>query len=305
MGTKEFFSKGWPTRIGFYLGKYSPPRGGRFLAGIAARALMTLKPDIYHALRDNLRHICPEASEAELRAMMYRIFAQAARSYYELFHNIGRGRVQVKDFQPPVIVDPQMAAYIQEALATGRGLFILCAHISNFDLGGISLSQFMDIPLQVLSVSDPAPGFEIFNALREQAGALMTPIGPRALREAMLRLEAGGAVITGVDRPVREGNEPVEFFGAVAQLPTGYIRIPLRTNCWVMTATSYYEDGIYRVVSNPPFEMERTGDKEQDIQVNLRRVLAQIEGLIRRHPDQWMMFLPVWPGDKAGERVNK
>jgi lauroyl/myristoyl acyltransferase len=41
--------------------------------------------------------------------------------------------------------------------------------------------------------------------------------------------------------------------------------------------------------------MIRTGDPRQDLQVNLRRVTAYLEEYIRTWPDQWAMFLPVWP----------
>ena len=30
MGAKAFFSKGWPTRLGFFMGKHLPPRGGQY-----------------------------------------------------------------------------------------------------------------------------------------------------------------------------------------------------------------------------------------------------------------------------------
>jgi len=41
--------------------------------------------------------------------------------------------------------------------------------------------------------------------------------------------------------------------------------------------------------------METTGDRAQDVRHNVRRVLAIIEEMIRQAPDQWLMFVPVWP----------
>ena len=110
----------------------------------------------------------------------------------------------------------------------------------------------------------------------------------------MARLRQGGIVVTGVDRPIGEGDHPVEFFGATAYLPTGYIRIPLRTDALVMTIAAFYEDGVYHVAANPPMAMVRTGDAATDLSTNLRRVLAEVEAFIRCRPDQWMMFVPVW-----------
>ena len=78
-----------------------------------------------------------------------------------------------------------------------------------------------------------------------------------------------------------------------------------------MTIAVHYEPdnngGVYSVVANPPMEMERTGDAEADVALNLRRVLSEIEGLIRRHPDQWEMFIPVWPesSETKEDRLQK
>jgi KDO2-lipid IV(A) lauroyltransferase len=289
MKPKGFFARGGPTRFAFQLGKYSPPRGGRLLAGLAARILVTLKPTIYDNVYDNQRHVLgPEVSDAELRRQVYRVFLNAGRAYYELFHNVGRGRLRVNEFTPPVRLLPEAATYIQEALDYGRGVFLIGCHTANFDLSGMALSQFLSVPMQVLSLADPPAGYDLFNDLRKQGGAMVTPITPATL------LQSGGIVITGVDRPTGQGDQPVEFFGATAHLPTGYIRIPLRTDCLVIIMASFYEDGAYHLTANPSLEMVRTGDRAQDVIVNLQRVLAQVEEFIRRYPDQWMMFERVW-----------
>jgi len=42
-------------------------------------------------------------------------------------------------------------------------------------------------------------------------------------------------------------------------------------------------------------EMIRTGDREEEVQVNMRRILDRLEEIIHRWPEQWQMFVPVWP----------
>ena len=305
MGAKAFFAKGWPTRWAFYLGKFFPPRAGNFVASTAARMLVSLKPDVYHVAKANLRHVLgQDATEEVLHQTTYRLFRQAARSYYELFNNIGSGRVDVTQFEPPVRLSSEAELYLTEALSSGRGVFIAASHMANFDLAGVALGQLMPVPLQVLSLAEPEPGYEIFNQLREEGGTLLTPISPASLRSAMRRLKEGGAVITGVDRPIGEGDELVEFFGAPARMPFGYIRIPLRTDCLVVTATARYTNGEYQIIANPPMEMIHTGDRAHDQKVNVQRILAQLENFIRQQPDQWMMFVPVWVGEQAGYPQN-
>ncbi len=294
MNLKTFFTKGWPTRLAFYLGKYLPYGGGLF-SGVAARLVVTFKPDMYYAVQSNLRHVVgPDLPERELDWLVYRMFFNAVRGYYELFHNVGRGVVRVENFRPLVRMTPEARIYMRQGLDAGRGLFILGTHMSNFDLAGIGMTQFIPSPVQVLSLADPPPGFEIFNRLREKGHGVITPISPQALRDAMQRLKDGGVVLTGVDHPIGEGDEPVEFFGVTAHLPTGYIRIPLMTDCLVMTISFLYRDGVYWILANPPMDMVRTGDRRRDREVNLRRVLSQVENFIRLAPDQWLVFIPVW-----------
>jgi len=46
---------------------------------------------------------------------------------------------------------------------------------------------------------------------------------------------------------------------------------------------------------SPPLEMVRPGDRPDDRRVNLRRVPGWLEEFIRARPEQWAMFVPVWP----------
>ena len=56
----------------------------------------------------------------------------------------------------------------------------------------------------------------------------------------------------------------------------------------------------WRVHMEPPLEMVRTGERAEDIRLNMRRVLDALEAIIRRWPEQWQMFVPVWPALPEG-----
>jgi lauroyl/myristoyl acyltransferase len=298
MDTRKIISQGWPVRLALRVGKYLPLWGAGLAARLGAWFIMLLKPDLYQHARANLRHVLPaDSSEKELKQILYKLFYNTPRRYYELFHNFGRGRTRASEFNPPVYITEQTKTYVQQAVDAGRGLFVLACHTSNFDFGGIALSQFMPIPLKVLSLADPSTDMEIFNDLRSRCGVDMTPISAQALRDVMGILRDGGAATTGPDYPIGEGDEIVEFFGEQALLPARYIRIPLRTRSLVLVVAIHYEDGAYWVMSSPPIEMERTGDRKQDEAHNLRRVLSHVEDFIRQHPEEWMMFVPVWKED--------
>ena len=49
-----------------------------------------------------------------------------------------------------------------------------------------------------------------------------------------------------------------------------------------------------------PFEP--TGDLARDVQHLTQLIMTSLEGLVRRYPDQWYMFRPMWvepPGESA------
>jgi len=298
MDTRNVIAKGWPVRWALKLGRFFPAWGAQSIARLGAWLIMILKPDTYRAARVNLRHVLgAQTSSRELNRVLYQLFVNTLRRYYEFFYNLSRERTQADHFTPPTYVTEATKTHIQQAVDAGRGLFVLATHTSNFDFGGIALSQYMPVPLQVLSLADPTADMEIFNELRVKCGVMMTPITANTLRDAMERLRKGGAVATGPDHPIGADDKAVEFFGATAYLPTGYIRIPMRTHSPVMIIAIHYEDSAYWVSGSRLIEMVDTGNRKQDEAVNLYRVLSQVEDVIRLHPEEWMMFVPVWKED--------
>ncbi|MGC9522914.1 MAG: lysophospholipid acyltransferase family protein [Anaerolineae bacterium] len=265
------------------------------MAWVIKMYLILRKPEIYYGALDNLAHTLPAGtSESELRSAVHRLMGHTTRGYYHLFHNLGQEDFRLDKLDPPVRISSEVQGFLDGAFAQGRGLFIAGTHMSNFDLGGIALSYYTPVPPQALSIADPAPGHEFVNQLRLKGRGKLTPVSPGALREAMQRLREGGIVITGVDHPLTQGNRPVRFFGKTACLPVGYIRIPLAADALVMTVSFVYDGEAYHILGNPPFEMIRTGDRQRDVELNVARILAEIEDFVRLAPDQWMIFERVW-----------
>jgi len=281
------------TRIGIFIGRYTPRWLGyglvRALSGMIARQ----KPQIYRTVQANLRHILgPEADDATLHEMTRHVFSHAGQTYYDFFHVID---------QPPEVlagavrIPETIVAFVRSEMARGQGVLLLGAHMSNFDLLGLSVGA-RGLPIQMLSLANPRAGFHLMNYLRAKAGYDITPITPRSLRAAIRRLKSGGIVLTGMDRPIPEDRELIEFFGQLAYLPVGPVRLALMTGATVIMGSCYYEpDEGYALKVTGPIEMIRTGDRRQDILANARRLAAILEEHVRAHPEQWLMFHPFWP----------
>jgi len=296
---ETFFTRAGPTRAALAISRWLPPAPAEVLIRIITRVLVTAKPANYRGASDNLRHMLPVGtSEREHQRTLYRLFYNATKSYYHLFHNLAFSN-DPRTFRPPVRMSDDVRCFVDQAVKTGRGLFIAGSHTSNFDLAGIALTQYLPKPVQVLSIADPTSGYKLMNRMRTNDNGFVTPITPASLRDAIQRLRDGGIVMTGTDHPIVGANSPLTFFGHTAYLPTGYMRIPLMTDALVMTLVTHYDGEVYRIVGNRAMELERTGDRAHDIKTNAQRVLSQLEAFIRRAPDQWMVFDPIFANDGA------
>ena len=93
-----------------------------------------------------------------------------------------------------------------------------------------------------------------------------------------------------------EDRAQVEFFGRPAYLPLGPVRIALMAQATVVVGCCHYcrQEG-YVMEFTGPIEMVRSGDRQQDILANARRLASILEGYVRAHPEQWLMFHPFWP----------
>ena len=281
------------TGGGMLLSKVTPPLIGHGVAAAIAAVINTVKPAVYWTVYANQSHVLGcQASERDAHRITRRVFRNNARNNYDLWHTLAGGLEAVVD---AVTIPPETIHIYGQAVERGRGLILAGMHTGNFDLGILALAA-RGPDLQVLGLAaPPTGGFELMDQMRTEAGVHLTSISPTSLREAIKRLRSGGVVLTGVDRPVGR-EEPVHFFGATAMLPTGHVRLALRTDAAIAVASCYYDPQLGHVARiSPLLEMERTGDRAEDLRVNLRRVAAQMEEFIRARPEQWAMFLPVWP----------
>ena len=282
--------------LGVAIAKTMPPRFGYWIARRVARGMANRRNTMFGAVRANLAHVVGEDAEPQaLDAMAEDAIFFSGCSYYDMFRESLQDMVR----QPGRLrVDQDAWEAARQVLHDPRGTFIAGIHMSGFDLAGQWFAA-EGLEIQTLSLADPNPGTRFLNRIRKKRGLEVTPIEASTLRGALRRLREGGIVMTGIDRPLEGTSEGVPFFGRPAQLATGFIRLALAADAWVLTACCIQEPdqvrrGGYTVLLGSPLRMERTGSKSEDVSHNMRRVLTQVEGMIRRAPDQWLMFVPVW-----------
>ena len=288
-------------RIGLGFCRYAPRWLGHFVARVMTWALVQYMPELHLNVEENLRQaLGVHASDGEIQALARQTIGHFTRTSFDFFSMAGKGR---EGLLAAVRVPEAGLARIRNELARGQGVLAVLPHISNFDLAGIALAA-AGLPLHVLSLARPNAVLREQNRLREAGGMHVTPISPQALRDAIRKIRAGGVVFSAMDRPVPRQSDLVEFFGRPSYLPLGPARMALLSGATVFVASCRQEEGEgYMIDIRGPVEMVRTGNRSDDILANSRTLAMILEDLVRAHPDQWLMFHPVWPeGAEAADR---
>ncbi len=300
MRFQDLMSAGPVTGAGLWIGRHMPRSFGYGLARAVSQWVATFKPGVYWIVRANLHQVLGDVGDAELHRMTRRVFLHAGQVYYDFFRAITRERDRLTE---AVHLRPGFVEFLKSCLENKRGVLLLSTHMSNFDLAGVCVAAH-GIPIQLLPIADPKGGFQIFNKLREAGGFQVTPLSAASLRAAVRRLRNGGIVVTGMDRPVPQEGTQIEFFGRPSYLPTGPARMALISGAQVIVGSCHHDPARgYVLETTDPIEMKRKGEQRQSVLYNAQRLAAILEDMVRAHPDQWLMFHPVW-GDPLPPAVG-
>ncbi len=190
--------------------------------------------------------------------------------------------------------------HLFEARERGKGVLVITGHIGNWDLaGGLFVSY--GIPLNAVSEThEPKKMDDLVNGTREKVGMKIIRLETNSLRQIFTALKHNEAVTILFDRPEDPSEGvPVHFFGETAYLPAGPAAIALKTGASVVIGYCVRRPGnkTFMGVVEPPIEYQSllTGDKQHDIQAITQAIVTQMEGVIRKYPDQWYMFREMWP----------
>jgi len=273
----------WARRVGAWLG---------FLVYVLHRRLRRVG-------KRNLELAFPQASPADRQRILRGEFRQLGWLLAE-FARFPRYTPQ--NIEQVIIYDGY--ENFRRAVARGKGVLYLTAHMSAWELGSFSHSLHGYPVAYLARPLDNSLVDALINRYRCLWGNLA--IARRnSTRVVLQQLRQGGAVGMLVDQNVmlEDGAVFVDFLGIPAATTAGPARIALRTGAAVVPALVLWDAKLekYRLRFEPPLELIRTGDLEQDVLTNTARFTLVIESYVRRFPDQWLWVHRRWRTRPAGE----
>lgn len=180
------------------------------------------------------------------------------------------------------------------ALEQGSGgQLLITAHLGSWELLNraatlVATRGFFALAKQPQQVA--ANSF--LDALRLAAGTRVLASGAKSTLRRMLEvLNDGGWLGLAMDQKPEGAGIPVPFFGLETEFVVGPANLIQRQGCRVLAAFCVREGrGRYRLAARQ-VEFE-PGTSREEI---TRRLAAELEAMIRAHPEQWLWTYRRWP----------
>jgi KDO2-lipid IV(A) lauroyltransferase len=235
----------------------------------------------------------PLASPA-LDQALHSVFTAQANALYDMFRYLAYPQeMQQKLIEPPAL---QELYHRSQHPEPGKGVIVAGIHLSNFDMAMHMLTR-SGLHALVITLAELPGAYQAQYEQRRSAGVEVVTASVSTFRQAIQRLKQGGVVATGIDRPIPEIRHRPLFFGQPAPLPTHHITLALKAQVPIVLMAVHREpDGSYPLYVSEPIHLQPDpADRERELTHNAGLVLSHAEPLIRQYPEQWAMFLPVWP----------
>ena len=185
---------------------------------------------------------------------------------------------------------------LKSALAKGKGVILLAAHLGNWEFGSIIL-RFRDYPLNVVALAHNASSTNaLVNRLRRNKEINVIEINRSSFSGIdTLRCLRNNEIVAMVgDRDFFGQGRPINFFGKKVSFPVGPVALAMISGAALIPAFVLRQaDGRYFGVLEEAVPLLLEGDRDDVIEKNLGRTARIFEKYIRSYPDQWYCPHPI------------
>ena len=281
-------------KFAFSLAHLLPRAVNLWLATRIGLAAYQRSPEAQAALRSNL-HLVTGLQEGKLDALCETNVGNFSRMLADYFICAGPNAAQKAAALLHLDGGEQ---HLAAARAPGKGVIVVTGHLGHWELGGLMLA-LLGLPLTVVTLEEPSSELTRWReASRRQLGIKTITVGPTypfAFVEMMQTLRRNELIAMLVDRPYEGSGACVELFGHKTEFSTAAALLAQHTGASVLPAFVIHDgqDG-YQTMAEPPIPMETGGDPKLTLPINTQRIATVFEGIIRRHPDQWFNYVPIW-----------
>ena len=188
--------------------------------------------------------------------------------------------------------------HIHDAVAEGKGVLLLTAHVGNWEAAGQLLSR-VKVPINVTGFDKEAPAIRaaLDRSARQHFKLIPLTGSPTDAIQLVAAMRRGELVCMMGDRAYGSPSASVPFLGSDAMFPIGgYVMAAIADAPIVQVFSLREPGGHYHFFGFPPLRPHRPPHDKRD--AHLRQCATQfaerLEVIVRRDPFQWYNFFPFW-----------
>lgn len=273
------------------------PAGALYRAGTTlARAIALVPTAARERLQRNLARVTGLApGSAALAKLTQRVYELQVHNYLDLMRTRRISRAEID--RRYTATGPGWQAMV-EAVRAGKGCVLVTAHFGRIELLNHFLATFelpTSLPVERLR---PERLFALVCRLRAHKGVHLLP-HDAGIRPWLRAIGSGHVVALFAEWDPSGTGVPVRFFGREARFPPGPAFLALRTGAPLVIGYDLPGEhpGTARADVDAPLVLERSGDMDADVRAATQQIASHFERRIQEHPERWVMFHDVWPGD--------
>jgi KDO2-lipid IV(A) lauroyltransferase len=190
--------------------------------------------------------------------------------------------------------------------ASGAPAILVSGHFANWEVMAAAIVD-AGIPARVTYRAANNPYFDrrITEARARYGVRMFAPKGGLGSRDVLETLKKGESV-TFLNDQKFNGGVAAPFFGRTVHTAGAAIRIALKFGAVLQPMSVHRLPGArFRVVVAEPIPLERTGERERDVEAGVRKMNAFFEACVRERPAEWFWVHKRWPKEAYAETVGQ
>jgi lauroyl/myristoyl acyltransferase len=201
----------------------------------------------------------------------------------------------------PFRIEPEGLEIWRRAIAEGRGVVLVTAHIGSWEAGSMAPAAREAVTVHVVREGETDPRAQAFIAelIRGRSGERYRTHfaeDPRLGLDLLDALRRGEVVALQGDRPRAGGRvAAAALFGRPFPMPEGPAALARAAGAPLVPVFVFREGRRrYRCIFRDPIQLPGEGDRRASVDAALARFAGELEWAIRRAPHQWFCFRKVW-----------
>jgi KDO2-lipid IV(A) lauroyltransferase len=183
---------------------------------------------------------------------------------------------------------------VERGMAHGKGILFVSGHLGNWELGG-SLVAARGVPLEAVTRRMQNPLFDRYITETRRRIGMSVIHDADAVKRVPRAMRENHAVAFLVDQgAVGLASTWVPFFGRYAKTPRGPAVFALRLDSPVVFGAALRQPSGRYVMHFEEVRVERTGDREADVDAIVAAYTNTLERWIRRTPEQYFWHHRRW-----------